>query len=159
MAPRIGPGPFPRLAGGTFPMTKPKPCTYRTRFCPGNLTRSKALIGFGVNYRMWPDSRRIPGKPGQLDLFVNADPFKHRSLQATPTSCCRPARSVERSELRCNDMLQILIFTQPAIAPLYDSRSDIEIMLGLANRLGLGRSAVSRPGSRPASTGCLDRAD
>ena len=44
--------------------------------------------------------------------------------------------SVERSEVRCYPMGYI-IFTQPAIPPLYESRSDVEIIYELAGRLGL----------------------
>ena len=44
--------------------------------------------------------------------------------------------TVERSELRCYPMGYI-IFTRPAIKPLYDSRSDVDIIYGLAERLGL----------------------
>jgi anaerobic selenocysteine-containing dehydrogenase len=44
--------------------------------------------------------------------------------------------SVERSEIRGYPMGYIIL-TEPAIKPLYDSRSDVEIILGLAAKLGL----------------------
>jgi len=95
----------------------------------------RALIGFGMNHRMWPDPNGLLETLEKLDLFVNVDIFK--------TDTCKYAdivlpacTSVERSELRCYPMGYI-IFTQPAIAPLYDSRSDVEIIYELAARLGL----------------------
>jgi anaerobic selenocysteine-containing dehydrogenase len=95
----------------------------------------KALIGFGMNHRMWPDSNGLLESLEKLDFFVNVDIFM--------TDTCKYAdivlpacTSVERSELRCYPMGYI-IFTQPAIQPLYDSRSDVEIIYELAARLGL----------------------
>ncbi len=95
----------------------------------------KALIGFGMNYRMWPDSKGLLECLEKLDFFVNVDIFM--------TDTCKYAdivlpacTSLERSELRCYPMGYI-IFTQPAIPPLYDSRSDVEIIYELAARLGL----------------------
>jgi anaerobic selenocysteine-containing dehydrogenase len=95
----------------------------------------KALIGFGMNHRMWPDSNGLLESLEKLDFFVNVDIFM--------TDTCKYAdivlpacTSVERSELRCYPMGYI-IFTQPAIQPLYESRSDVEIIYELAARLGL----------------------
>jgi len=95
----------------------------------------KALIGFGLNYRMWPDSQRMIESLSMLDFFVNVDIFM--------TDTCKYAdivlpacTSVERSELRCYGSGYI-IYTQPAIAPLYDSRSDTDIIYALADRLNL----------------------
>lgn len=95
----------------------------------------KALIGFGLNHRMWPDSDGMIESLGHLDLFVNIDIFM--------TDTCKHAdivlpacTSVERSELRCYGSGHI-IYTTPAIAPLHDSRSDVDIIYGLADRLNL----------------------
>ena len=95
----------------------------------------KALIGFGLNYRMWPDSKGMLASLGKLDLFVNVELFM--------TDTCKHAdiilpacTSVERSELRCYAMGYIIL-TQPAIQPLYDSRPDVDIIYDLAARLSL----------------------
>ncbi len=95
----------------------------------------KAVIGFGMNFRMWPDSKGVLESLEKLDLFVNVDIYN--------TDTCKYAdfvlpacTSVERSELRCYPMGYI-VFTQPAVAPLYDSHSDVEIIYELAARLGL----------------------
>ncbi|MGC8603190.1 MAG: molybdopterin-containing oxidoreductase family protein, partial [Desulfomonilaceae bacterium] len=95
----------------------------------------KGLLGLGLNHRMWPDSNGFLKSLEKLDLLVNVDIFM--------TDTCRysdivlPAcTSVERSELRCYPMGYI-IFTQPAIEPLYDSRPDVDIIYQLAAKLGL----------------------
>jgi anaerobic selenocysteine-containing dehydrogenase len=95
----------------------------------------KGLIGFGLNHRMWPDSSGFLKSLEKLDLFVNADLFM--------TDTCKYAdivlpacTTVERSELRCYPMGYVIL-TRPAIAPLYDSRSDVDIMYALAARLEL----------------------
>jgi anaerobic selenocysteine-containing dehydrogenase len=95
----------------------------------------KALIGFGMNYKMWPDPNGLLKSMEKLDFFVNVDIFMTDSCKYA--DMVLPAcTSVERSELRCYGMGYI-IFTQPAIPPLYDSRSDVEIIYELAARLGL----------------------
>ena len=95
----------------------------------------KALIGFGLNYRMWPDSQNMLESLKSLDFFVDVDLFM--------TDTCRYAdivlpacSSAERSELRCYAQ-RYLIYTQPAIEPLFESRDDIGIILELAEKLGL----------------------
>ena len=84
---------------------------------------------------MWPDSKGVLESLGKLDLFVNVDIFMTETCKYA--DIVLPAcTSVERSELRCYPMGYI-IFTQPAIPPLYDSRSDTDIIYDLAARLGL----------------------
>ena len=107
------------------------PCQIRS----GEPYPLKALIGFGMNHRMWPDSNGLLESMEKLDFFVDVDIFM--------TDTCKYAdivlpacTSVERSELRCHAM-GFILFTQPAIPPLYDSRSDVDIIYGLVARLGL----------------------
>ncbi|TWJ18809.1 molybdopterin-containing oxidoreductase family protein [Geobacter argillaceus] len=95
----------------------------------------KAVLGFGMNHRMWPDSPGFLKQLESLDFIVNVDLFL--------TDTCNwadivlPAcSSVERSELRCYPE-NYVILTQPAINPLYESRSDVEIIYNLAKRLQL----------------------
>jgi len=95
----------------------------------------KAVLGFGLNYRMWPDSMGFLESLNELDFFVNVDPFMTDSC-AHADIALPACTSVERSELRCYDMGYV-IFTRPAIPPLYESRSDVDIIYDLAGRLGL----------------------
>ncbi|MGC8659270.1 MAG: molybdopterin-containing oxidoreductase family protein [Desulfomonilaceae bacterium] len=95
----------------------------------------KGLIGFGMNHRMWPDSNGFLKSLEKVDLFVNVDVFMTDTCMHA--DIVLPAcTSVERSELRCYPMGYI-IFTQPAIAPLYASRSDTDIIYELAAKFGL----------------------
>jgi len=95
----------------------------------------RAVIGFGLNYRMWPDSGGMLDSLNKLDLFVNAEIFM--------TDTCKYAdivlpacTSVEQSELRCYEGGYV-IFTQPAIPPLFESRSATDIIYALAGKLEL----------------------
>lgn len=95
----------------------------------------KALLAFGLNYRMWPDSEGFLRSLSDLDFIANVDIFM--------TDSCRYAdivlpacTSIERSELRCYSN-RYIIFTDPAIVPLHESRSDADIIFELSNRLGL----------------------
>lgn len=109
----------------------------------------KALIGFGLNYRMWPDSGGFLNSLKKLDFFANIDLFM--------TDTCKYAdiilpacSSLERSEFRCYRMGYV-IYTQPVIEPLYYSRSDIDIVYELADRLGL-----DDPLFKAGHEGCID---
>ncbi len=133
MAPRIGADRFPvwtETAGGE---AQAMHLPYQIR--SGGPYPVRAVLGFGMNYRMWPDSQGVLDSLAKLDLFVDVDIFM--------TDTCRYAdivlpacSSVERAELRCYPVGYI-VFTTPAIAPLYDSRSDVDIIYALADKLGL----------------------
>lgn len=93
----------------------------------------RALVGQGMNYRMWPDSNGMREALTQLDFYVNTDLFL--------TDTCKMAdivlpacSSVERSEIRCWSNGYV-VYTTPAITPLYESRSNIDIMSDLAKRI------------------------
>ena len=95
----------------------------------------KAVFAMGMNYRMWPDSEYLAEQLKKLDFMVNTDLFM--------TDTCHYAdivlpvcSSLERSEFRCYPQ-HYVIFTQPAIEPLFESRSDTDIIYELAERLGL----------------------
>jgi len=93
------------------------------------------LIAFGINYRMWPDSGNMLKALKKLDFFVNADIFM--------TDTCKYAdivlpvcTSVERNELKTYNN-GFVIYTQPAIDPLFNSKPDSEIIFELAKRLDI----------------------
>jgi len=95
----------------------------------------KAMIAFGINHRMWPGSDFMAESLQKLDFLVNVDLFMTDSC--TYADIVLPAcSSVERSELRCYQE-QFIIYTQPAIEPLYESRSDADTIYELAERLDL----------------------
>ena len=133
MAPQVGAERFPVWAEMVQKEGQAMHLPYQIR--SGEPYPIKAVIGFGLNYRMWPDSKGMLESLDKLDFFVNIDPFMtETSLQA---DIVLPAcTSVERSELRCYSMGYVIL-TQPAIPPLYESRSDIDVMYDLAARLGI----------------------
>lgn len=95
----------------------------------------KAMLCFGINYRMWPDSAFMAESMEKLDFIANVDLFMTESSKYA--DIVLPAcSSVERSEMRCYPE-RYIIYTQPAIEPLYESRSDADIIYDLAARLGI----------------------
>ena len=95
----------------------------------------KYLMAFGINHRMWPDSDLTLKALKKLDFFVNIELFL--------TDACKYAdivlpacTSVERSELKTYGG-GYTILTSPAIEPLYESKSDADIVFELAQRLDI----------------------
>ncbi|NLP30334.1 MAG: molybdopterin-dependent oxidoreductase [Clostridiales bacterium] len=93
------------------------------------------LLSFGLNYRMWPGSTNMLNALKELDFFVNTDIFF--------TDTCRYAdivlpvcTSVERSEFKTYNNGYV-IYTQPAIEPLFNSKPDSEIIFELAKRIDI----------------------
>jgi anaerobic selenocysteine-containing dehydrogenase len=93
------------------------------------------LLAFGINHRMWPDSENMLNALKKLEFFVATDIFF--------TDTCKYAdivlpvcTSVERSELKSYNNGYI-IYTQPAIKPLFESKSDADVIFELAKRLDI----------------------
>jgi anaerobic selenocysteine-containing dehydrogenase len=102
----------------------------------------KAILALGMNFRMWPDPEGWAESLKKIDFFVNADIFM--------TDTCKYAdivlpvcTSVERSEFRCYNM-GYAILTQPAIEPLYESRSDADLIFDLAKRIAPDDSLMAK---------------
>jgi anaerobic selenocysteine-containing dehydrogenase len=84
---------------------------------------------------MWPDSENMLNALKKLEFFVATDIFF--------TDTCKYAdivlpvcTSVERSELKSYNNGYI-IYTQPAIKPLFESKSDADVIFELAKRLDI----------------------
>lgn len=95
----------------------------------------RAMLGFGVNYRISPGDERLKQDLMKLDFLVNTDLF----LTDTCKLCdiVLPAcTAFERSELKTYGG-GYLYLTKPVVAPLYESKSDVEIICELARRLQL----------------------
>jgi len=96
----------------------------------------KAFIGFGANYRMWPGSDFFKESLLKLDFLVNTDIFFTDTCEFM--DLVLPATtSFERSELKHWNS-KYLMLTSPVINPVGESRSDFDILCGIANHLGLG---------------------
>jgi anaerobic selenocysteine-containing dehydrogenase len=112
----------------------------------------RGFVGFGVNYRMFPGSTDWLEAVRKLDFICVTDLF------ATDTSkyadIVLPAcGSVERSEVRGYPQ-KYVIATQPVIEPIGESRSDTDIIFGLAQKLGLDyQNYDGAPGGATAERG------
>lgn len=95
----------------------------------------RGLVAFGLNYRMFPDSRGWLEAVDKLDFVCVTDLFLTDS--AKHADVVLPAcSSVERSELRAYPQ-KYVVYAQPVIEPLGESRPDTDIIYGLAQKLGL----------------------
>jgi anaerobic selenocysteine-containing dehydrogenase len=95
----------------------------------------RGMLGFGVNYRMFPGSKAWLEAVQTLDFVCVVDLFSSDTTKYA--DIVLPAcGSVERSEVRCYPQ-KYVIATQPVIEPLGESRSDTDIIFGLAHKLGL----------------------
>ncbi len=93
----------------------------------------KAIVGFGFNHRMWPGSDFMADSLKKLDFVVDVDLFMTDT--ARQADVVLPAcTSFERSELKFYPQRHV-IWTEPAVRPLGDSRSDVEIIFDLAKRI------------------------
>jgi anaerobic selenocysteine-containing dehydrogenase len=108
----------------------------------------RGFVGFGWNHRLWPDSEGLLAAMQKLDFICDVDLFATDSSKYA--DIVLPAcTSVERSELRCYPEKYVLL-TQPVIEPLGESRSDTDIIFGLANKLGLEDPLLNPTGAKPA---------
>jgi len=93
----------------------------------------RALMGFGLNFNMWPGSDYMADALTKLDFLVDVDLFM------TPTAkmadLVLPAcTSFERSEFKLYTE-RFGMYTEPVIQPLGESRPDTDIIFDLAKRL------------------------
>jgi anaerobic selenocysteine-containing dehydrogenase len=93
----------------------------------------RAVVAFGMNYRMWPGCDFFYESMKKLDFMVNADLFM--------TDTCKLAdivlpvcTSFERSELKFYAE-KYVIWTTPVIESLWESRSDADVIFDLAKRI------------------------
>jgi len=93
----------------------------------------KAIVGFGLNYRMWPGSDFMYESLKKLDFFVHSDLFWTDTCKLA--DIVLPAcTSFERSELKFFTE-DFVTWTTPVIKPLWESRSDADIIFDLAKRI------------------------
>jgi len=149
LAPRVGSARFPvwaDLVDQAQAMDLPR--QIRT----GDPYPLRALVAFGLNHRMFPDSAGFLESLQQLEFICDIDLFATGSSRYA--DIVLPAcSSVERSELRCYPE-QYVALSQPAIAPIGESRSDTDIVFDLARRL-----ALADPLLNPGPGGEVEPAD
>lgn len=96
----------------------------------------KGVFALGMNARMWPDSGAMFKALKELDFFVDTDLFMTDT--ARHADIVLPAcSSFERGEFKPYPG-GVAFYTNPVIAPLYDSKSDVDILCELAKSMHLG---------------------
>ena len=128
----------PRIGAGRFPVWNMIQDEFQAMDLPRQILEGKpypvkALLGFGLNLLMFPGTEMMRRALKAIDFFVAIDLFD--------TPACKYAdivlpacSSFERGELRVYPSGHAF-FTSPVIDPLYDSRSDTDIITELARRL------------------------
>jgi anaerobic selenocysteine-containing dehydrogenase len=130
MAPRVGAGRFPVWADV---IPEAQSMHLPQQIMTGRPYPIKAVLGFGLNHRMWPGPDVLLESLRRLDLFVQTELFMTDA--AKYADYVLPAcTSYERTELRFYPGNHV-VWTQPAIAPLGESRSDADIIFDLARRI------------------------
>ena len=95
----------------------------------------KLVWAHGMNFRMWQNSEYMKKALENLDFFVDIDLFMTDT--AKMADIVLPAcTGFERGEFRVHGGCHVT-YTQPVIEPLYESRSDSDILFDLAKRLEL----------------------
>ncbi len=145
----------PRVGADRFPVWMETATEEAQAMCLPDQIRSgepyplKALVGFGMNYRMWPDPEGFRASWDNLDLVVNTDIFM--------TDTCKwadivlPAcTSLERMEFRAYGGGYVNL-SQPVIPPMHESMSDVDMIFELAKRICPGDELF-----RSGYEACLD---
>ncbi|MBC3795622.1 molybdopterin-containing oxidoreductase family protein [Acetobacterium tundrae] len=94
----------------------------------------KALVAFGLNSRMFPENSKLLEAIKKLDFYVDVDLFYTEAAKYADI-VLPVCTSFERSELQM--VGPCVRYTEPVIASLFESKSDIDIICDLANYLNL----------------------
>lgn len=94
----------------------------------------KAFVGFGFNKRILPGNDYLIEQMQKLDFIVNAELFMTDTCTQLADIVLPVASSFERSELKVYPG-DYYMWTQPAIKPLGEAKSDAEIIFELAKRI------------------------
>ncbi len=130
MAPRVGQDQYPAWCR-MVPEAQAIRLPFQIR--DGKPYPIRAMLGFGLNHRMWPGQDFMEESLKKLDFLVDVDIFMTDTARLA--DLVLPAcTSFERSELKFYPE-QYVIWTQPVIKPLWESRSDAEIIFDLARRM------------------------
>jgi anaerobic selenocysteine-containing dehydrogenase len=139
MAPRVGQDLFPVWCQL---ITEAQATQIPFQIASGKPYPLRAMLGFGVNHRMWPASSAMAEALSKLDFFVDMDLFMTDTAKLA--DIVLPAcSSLERNELIIQAS-RFASWTEPAIPPVGESRSDVDVIIELSRRLGLDDPLMSR---------------
>ncbi|MCL2122301.1 MAG: molybdopterin-dependent oxidoreductase [Clostridiales bacterium] len=96
----------------------------------------KGIFALGMNYRIMPDSGAFQRALDKVDFFLDTDLFLTDTAKLADI-VLPVCSSFERGELKAypGGFLQ---YTNPVIEPLYESKSDVEILSDLSREMKLG---------------------
>jgi anaerobic selenocysteine-containing dehydrogenase len=152
----------PRLGADRFPVwadmvNQGQSMDFPRHVATGDPYPLRGLVGFGLNYRMFPDSNGWLEALKKLDFICVTDLFLTDS--AKYADIVLPAcGSVERSEMRAYPQ-RYAIYTTPVIEPVGESRSDMDIIYALAQKLGLPYQRLDAEPAGAAPTGAETAGD
>ncbi|MCL2669590.1 MAG: molybdopterin-dependent oxidoreductase, partial [Syntrophaceae bacterium] len=130
MAPRVGQEQYPiwcKMYPQAQAMAVPE------QILTGKPYPLRAILGFGLNHRMWGGSGKMAEALGKIDFFVNVDLFLTDSCKLA--DIVLPACSTfERHELFISAS-RYAMWIEPVIPPVGQSREDIDIVIDLAKRI------------------------
>ena len=130
MAPRVGEDVYPVWCK-TVPEAQAIHIPFQIR--SGTPYPIRAILAFGMRYRMWPGSDFMIESMKKLDFLVNVDLFMTETGRFS--DLVLPAcTTFERSELRFW-VENYVMWTHPVIEPLGQSRSDADVIFDLAKRI------------------------
>ena len=97
----------------------------------------RAIFALGMNAKMYPQTDDLlRAMKDKLDFFVDTDVYMTMTAKYADIVLLPACTSVERSELKAYQG-GYLFYTKPAIQPLYESRSDVDILCDLARLMNL----------------------
>ena len=102
----------------------------------------KAVVGFGLNCRMWPEPEHLQKALGTLDFYVNTDLFLSDSSKMA--DLVLPAASTFERDVVVNGRGGMFFLSEQAIPPLGDAKNDVEIMIGMLNAMHLTDEALGQ---------------
>jgi anaerobic selenocysteine-containing dehydrogenase len=130
----------PRLGAARFPVwtemiDEAQAMDFPRQVATGDPYPLRGVVGFGLNYRMFPDSKGWLAALEKMDFVAVIDPFLTDSAKYADI-VLPAATSVERTEVRAYPQ-KYVVYTEPVIEPIGEARSDTDIIFGLAEKLGL----------------------
>jgi anaerobic selenocysteine-containing dehydrogenase len=130
MAPRVGQDAHPAWCRG---VAEAQAMHIPVQINSGQPYPLRAMVAFGLHHRMWPGPDFTEESLKKLDFLVDVDLFMTDSAKFADVVL--PAcTSFERSELKFYPQ-KYVIWTQPAIRPQWESRSDADVIFDLAQRI------------------------
>lgn len=107
----------------------------------------KAIFALGMNARMFPGDQKLFRALKAVDFFVDTDIFMNDTAKYADIvlpACTSLERSTFQSELGRYNNVYSVRYLSPAIKPMYESKSDADILCELAEYLKLDDPVLRR---------------